>query len=468
MAWRRLFSGRADSNSNPNIVRPDPQPPHTAGKLIHVAGHPGSTKNGVVPPDYKSQIHLALLNLCKLVIASGFFIKHIVKLNLLIPSLPPVLSKLNGTIDVIVVGAGLSGLSPAHDLVLVGLPCIVLEGARPVKVYTLAKHYGVDLIEKNTQGNAVLQGFDGTCSPFAYGELSNFDKATQANLAEIHDMCEAHCHALDTWRPRDPSLDAETFEAYLRSRGASEAALATATGWTRAMLGQDPRDISALYFLDYCKSGGGFIADAISGQYLRARQGTQAFSLGLASSLPEGTIRLSSPVEPLIQSPSQSVKVQAGGAVYAARKAIITVPSLAMKTITFYPKLPPAMQAWIDSTKAMMEFRSPFWVEKGFALQQLGKLFNTSDIESQFVQMTTYEWVNDEWAGWGCPCTALSPDVLDTLCPDAVTESSRNLHFAGMETAGEWKGYIEGAIRSGERAAAEVIKSVNGGISLHL
>lgn len=275
-----------------------------------------------------------------------------------------------------------------------------------------------------------------------------FDKATQAHLAEIRDMCEADCQALDTWRPRDTSLDSVIFEAYLRSRGASEAAVATATVWTRAMLGQDPRDISALYFLNYCKSGGGLLHMRSDrkhgGQYLRVRQGTQAFSLGLASSLAEGTVRLSSPVHSIIQNADQSVKVQAGGAVYAARKVIITVPSPAMKTIAFHPKLPPVKQVWIESTtygyytKAMMEFRSPFRAERGFCglaqsftgpasvirdscspedrkyvltcfrsgdpgrswaalptkereqslLQQLGKLFGVANLDSAFVQMT--------------------------------------------------------------------------------
>lgn len=355
-----------------------------------------------------------------------------------------------------------------------------------------------------------------------------FDKATQTHLAEIRDLCETDCQALDTWRPKDTSLDSLTFEAYLRSRGASEVAISTATVWTRAMLGQDPKDISALYFLNYCKSGGGLLQMRSDrkhgGQYLRVRQGTQAFSLGLSSSLPEGTVRLSSPAHSVIQNAGQSVKVQAGGAVYAARKVIITVPSPAMKNISFHPKLSPAKQAWVDSTtygyytKAMLEFRSPFWVKDGFCglaqsftgpasvvrescspedqkyvltcfmssdpgrawatlstkereqslLHQLGKLFRAPNLDSEFIQMTTYEWVNDEWSGWGCPCTSLTPGVLDALGPDALRENCGNLHFAGTETAGEWKGYMEGAIRSGERAAAEVLKGLKAGITSHL
>ncbi|KAH1645842.1 hypothetical protein KXX16_000924 [Aspergillus fumigatus] len=101
-------------------------------------------------------------------------------------------------------------------------------------------------------------------------------------------------------------------------------------------------------------------------------------------------------------------------------------------------------------------------------LDQLAKLFGVANLDNEFVQMTTYEWVHDEWSGWGCPCAALTPGVLDTLGPDALRESYGNLHFAGTETAGEWKGYMEGAIRSGERAAAEVVKSLNKGITSRL
>lgn len=34
------------------------------------------------------------------------------------------------------------------------------------------------------------------------------------------------------------------------------------------------------------------------------------------------------------------------------------------------------------------------------------------------------------------------------------------IHFVGTETSFEWKGYMEGAVRSGERGAAEVIEAL--------
>ena len=46
--------------------------------------------------------------------------------------------------------------------------------------------------------------------------------------------------------------------------------------------------------------------------------------------------------------------------------------------------------------------------------------------------------------------------VLTTLGP-ALREPFGRIHWAGTETSPVWSGYIEGAIRSGERAAAETI-----------
>ncbi|KAJ6005042.1 hypothetical protein N7540_012841 [Penicillium herquei] len=579
----------------------------SSGKVLHIAGQPGNTKDGHVPKDYESQIHLCLFNLRKLIIAAGADIKDIAKLNVYIvdydvnnrkharplqrffgkhrpaqtlvpvpklavpewlieidaivalsePSIPPVLPAASENADVIVIGAGLAGLTAALDVIQSGLSCIILEARDRVggktwsqqtsdgkgyidvgagwlndtnqsRIWAIAKRYGAEVIVQNTQGKVVMENWEGNVSSFEYGELPKFDEESRKNVAEIRDMCEAECQQLDTWRPRNTELDAVTFEAYLLSRGASKAAIGTATVWTRAMLGVEPCDISALYFLNYCKSGGGLLTMRSDrkdgGQYLRVRGGTQTLSKGLASSLPEGVLRLETPVQSIIQEQSGLIKVQAGGAVYSATKLITTLPGPALKNISFYPPLPPVKRAWTESlyygyyTKAMMEFKTPFWVERGFCglansfigpagvirdscipqddkyvlicfmggepgrawaalsneerektlLKQIGKLYGVSNVEDLFLNMTAYEWAHDEYAGLGCPCTTLPPGVLDTLGDDGLREPVGNLHFAGTETAGEWKGYMEGAVRSGSRAAAEVVKDLNGPITARL
>ncbi|MEV6324548.1 FAD-dependent oxidoreductase [Nocardia sp. NPDC051787] len=70
------------------------------------------------------------------------------------------------------------------------------------------------------------------------------------------------------------------------------------------------------------------------------------------------------------------------------------------------------------------------------------------------------EWHEKVWAddpyvrgGYGA---YFPPGVLTTL-GSALRQPVGAIHWAGSETATEWSGYIEGAIRSGERAAAEVL-----------
>ena len=39
----------------------------------------------------------------------------------------------------------------------------------------------------------------------------------------------------------------------------------------------------------------------------------------------------------------------------------------------------------------------------------------------------------------------------------AIRQPHGRIHWAGTETASKWMGYVDGAIRSGERAAEEVL-----------
>jgi monoamine oxidase len=40
----------------------------------------------------------------------------------------------------------------------------------------------------------------------------------------------------------------------------------------------------------------------------------------------------------------------------------------------------------------------------------------------------------------------------------AIREPVGRIHWAGTETSTYWNGYMDGAVRSGERASAEVLK----------
>jgi len=106
----------------------------------------------------------------------------------------------NPTTDVVIIGAGLAGLTAARDILAAGLSCIILEArdrvggktwSQPLsdnkgvvdlgaawindvnqtQVYALAKKYNAEFIEQNTTGDCAIQDAEGEIGRFAYGEL---------------------------------------------------------------------------------------------------------------------------------------------------------------------------------------------------------------------------------------------------------------------------------------------------------
>jgi monoamine oxidase len=65
-------------------------------------------------------------------------------------------------------------------------------------------------------------------------------------------------------------------------------------------------------------------------------------------------------------------------------------------------------------------------------------------------------WNDDPWAGESYTADTLTAAPGD---PDILAAPVGRIHFAGEHTAGHWAGLMEGALRSGQRAASEVLAS---------
>lgn len=321
-------------------------------------------------------------------------------------------------------------------------------------------------------------------------------------------------------QPKRSELDKLTFEQWCRATTTSPQALRTAKLWCRGTLGQDPSDTSALAFLEVARGGLGITNLRYDGkhgaQYLRLKEGTQSISIGMAKLLPAGSIQLNCAVEAIkrLDDGNYAVSVSSGDP-FLARSVVVSIPSPAYRNISFQPELSPQKRSYLNTTrygfwvKYICFFKTPFWKDKdccGLAqsfkgpinhcrdtsvpdqgnyaltcfvtstpgrewaslddheqekavLEQLGNLFEVGydHVVSEYLGHIESDWGNDNWAGYGCPFPVPPPGVLGHRSEDWFTDSQDGIFFVGTELCNEWRGYMEGALRSGKRGAAQAL-----------
>ncbi|KAM5350054.1 hypothetical protein ACJ41O_006559 [Fusarium nematophilum] len=260
------------------------------------------------------------------------------------------------------------------------------------------------------------------------------------------------------------------------------------------------------------------------GQYLRNRAGNQQFAERLAGSLKPDSIRLSTPIKSIAQEVDGCIIRTGSSvrSVVKADRVIVTVPSPLYHLIDFQPKLPPAKAKLASAThlgyysKTILVFSSPWWRPAGLSgilgsatavgvgpisfsrdtsvpeddqytitcfhvgdkgrewskldpaarraavLQQFCAAFSSVVGEGAVpdpVKIIEKEWSKDPWTRGG-PATVMGPGIMTSEAGKAIRDPVGRVHFAGTETAFVWKGYMEGAVRSGIRAAREVIEAL--------
>ena len=440
---------------NPYKIRQSPFYSHVSFSngpvnIVTTAGQIGARPDGTVPSDKTEGVKQALANLRRCLEAAGARVEDVMKLTYyivdfdhknpihrpalldflgnhrpvttLVPvpalALPEFKFEIEATaaipqnpterVDVVVVGAGLSGLQTAVDLHKAGLSVKVLEARDRVggktwsqpaqgsfcdvgaawindtnqsRMYALAQRFKLDLVTQNTKGKIIVDDGIGKLKTHPYGQLLSEadDKEAIDDVIRIRDLFESTCQKIDissavaSGKNLRKDLDSITFEQWVRSLGPfREDALNALKVGTRAMLGVEPSDMSALYFLDYCKSGGGYMLmrsdTKHGGQYLRIAQGTQSFSRGLASELPSDAVSFMSPVRRIEQRDGM-VKVTSARGIYEAARVVVSVPTPLYQEITFDPPLPAEKLEMSGSTllgdycKSIVFYRTPWWRE---------------------------------------------------------------------------------------------------------
>ncbi|CAG9990799.1 unnamed protein product [Clonostachys byssicola] len=259
------------------------------------------------------------------------------------------------------------------------------------------------------------------------------------------------------------------------------------------------------------------------GQYLRNRQGNQTFSVRLAGKLPQEVIHLSTPVSKVSQTETGECVVETKNPLrprHMAKRVVVSIPTTLYPSITFEPPLPPAKRELSECTalgyyaKTIFVFNSAWWREAGlsgvmsssqgpisFSRDSCSELdgqysitcFIVGDsgrswskwsaaqrrklVAEQFdnvfgraardkgvavpapVNVIEQEWIKEQWCR-GAPSPVAMPGMLTSDSGKAMRTPYGSIHFVGTETATVWKGYMEGAVRSGSRGAQEVIDAL--------
>ena len=305
--------------------------------------------------------------------------------------------------DVVVVGAGLAGLSAARRLVDAGTEVVVLEarnrvggrtltlpaadgtpidhggqwiGPTQTRLAALAAELGVDTYPTHTAGENVLE-LDGALRRYT-GEIPRLGPHVVADLAQAQAKLARLSRRV---RPEAPwetpgaeRLDSQTFWSWMRRNVYTRGGRTMLEIATQAVWAAEPADVSLLHFLFYMRSAGGFDAliDTEGGaQQDRFVGGSQLVSLRLAEELGDA-VHLSAPVRQ-IEHGDGWVTAQSDALAVRARRAIVAVPPALAGRIAYDPPLPglrdQLTQRMPQGTviKAMAVYDRPFWRDDGLS-----------------------------------------------------------------------------------------------------
>jgi monoamine oxidase len=117
---------------------------------------------------------------------------------------------------------------------------------------------------------------------------------------------------------------------------------------------------------------------------------------------------------------------------------------------------PGIMMGFVGGKEAREWQQRPEGELRAAALDQFAQFFGEEARHPRdFVQ---FSWTSEVW-NRGCPVAVLGPRTLVDF-GTALREPVGRIHWAGTETSTYWNGYMDGAVRSGKRAAAEVLAAL--------
>lgn len=379
-------------------------------------------------------------------------------------------------------------------------------------VLQLAREYGLSLVPFASSNGTALASINGVSgrSPDDLKDLTaSLDMHPDERGLGQGALLERYLQGLpaDLSDPNPTPASYAQWEAYdrlawpdwLRSRGASPGAIALMT------LGGDSKGLSALYLLRQ---------QALlkkTSQFYKIHGGMDLLPRAMAASL-GGIVRYNAPVVRLDQREGavridflQASRMKS----IRASRVILAVPFSTLRHVEVQPPFSgPKAQAIADlpyfpATRFLLQTKSRFWHTGGlsgsartdqpaelwdcaydlpgtrgilgatvggdiggslagagrdevsrFGVDLVAKVFPA--IRGEYEKSVAYRWTEDPWSRGGF--AVFRPGQMASMMP-GIDRPEVRVHFAGEHTS-SWMGWMEGALQSGERAAQEVMHSM--------
>ena len=382
------------------------------------------------------------------------------------------------------------------------------------RLLEIIKEYGLHTTPQFEDGQGVVE-LNGKRT-LADREAVGFDSETQAE----YDRVVGELNHLSARVPLDApwtmsqaeEFDDMTVEDWFESKTKNPSLLSFFQLETRGLFTADPFQMSFLYFLFYLGSGDNFdtlIGYENAAQAFLVKETMHHVAVRVGEELGKGIV-MEAPVTDIAQNAS-GVTVSSKQGDWRGDYAIVAVPLPLSVRIAYHPALPAerdllAQHMPMGSViKYWVAYEKPFWREHGLnglmtsdtpptdffsdaspseggpgflvgfieahnALKWTGRPMEerkkliveriVSLLGPEGANPIDYEdqdWPSDPWSR-GCYGASMGPGVMTTV-GKVIRQPHGRVHWAGTETSTKWMGYIEGAIRSGERAAEEVLSS---------
>jgi len=438
-------------------------------------------------------------------------------------------------LDVVVIGAGLAGLTAARDLQLSGCQSfVVLEandrvggrtlnhplenggyseaggqwvGPGQTSVYDLCRELDIGMHPTYLKGKSVYRAADGSLYSEDAGGGFGVSPKMQKVVDKLNELAGSVPSGAAWSAPGAAELDKQSLADFINDYDLDALDLLSFDVAFRLTDTIHYQDISLLHALSRINSAGsyekleGFTGGA---QEQRIEGGSQFISQVMADQLGE-KLHLSSPVRKVSGWDADVVTVHADAGVFRARQVIFAISPALCDKIAFHPELPEARRelqsrwpGYSPGRKTCHVYDRPFWREKGYngwfftiggevmwaydnspedgsigvinafvypsmpsdpkiLAPMLARMYADAfgDEALNYTEFHDQDWGQEDWCQ-GC-VAPMPPGLLSSGLMQSLREPLGRLVWSGTETAEIWATYMDGAVRSGHRAALETL-----------